>query len=107
MKRREWTAKQKLQIVLDGLKNQISVSDLCSKYSVTQGQYYKWRDQLLNNAEKAFETNPDKALVEAKKENHRLKSIIGTLTVELKKTELELLWNVQEVNVESCLISLY
>jgi len=57
MKRREWTAKQKLQIVLDGLKNQISVSDLCSKYSVTQGQYYKWRDQLLNNAEKAFETN--------------------------------------------------
>jgi len=34
---------------------------------VTQGQYYKWRDQLLNNGEKAFETNPDKALVEAKK----------------------------------------
>jgi len=30
MKRREWTAKQKLQIVLDGLKNQVSVSDLCS-----------------------------------------------------------------------------
>ena len=80
-----------MQIVLDGLKNQISVSDLCSKYSITQGQYYKWRDQLLNNAEKAFETNPDKALIEAKKENHRLKSIIGTLTVELKKTELELL----------------
>jgi len=86
MKRREWTAKQKLQIVLDGLKNQVSVSDLCSKYSITQGQYYKWRDQLLNHGEKAFETNPDKALVEAKKENHRLKSIIGTLTVELKKT---------------------
>lgn len=85
MKRREWTAKQKLQIVLDGLKNQISVGDLCSKYSMTQGQYYKWRDQLLNNGEKAFESNPDKALVEAKKENHRLKSIIGTLTVELKK----------------------
>ena len=38
MKRREWTAKQKLQIVLDGLKNQIPVGDLCSKYSISQGQ---------------------------------------------------------------------
>ena len=39
MKRREWTAKQKLQIVLDGLKKQMLVGDFWSKYSMKPGKY--------------------------------------------------------------------
>ncbi len=36
---------------------------------------------------KIFEAQPDKQLMYAKAENQRLKSIIGDLTVELKKTK--------------------
>lgn len=86
MKAKKWTPEQKFQIVIEGLKNQEKVADLCARYGVAQSQYYKWRDQFIENGTKAFEPQPDKQLMYAKAENQRLKSIIGDLTIELKKT---------------------
>ena len=68
------------------------MADLCTRYAIAQSQYYKWRDQFLKNGAKVFEADPNKQLIYAKAENRRLKSIIGDLTVELKKTEHELAW---------------
>ena len=47
MKRRQWTPKEKLAIVLQGLKGEISVAELCNQHQISQSQYYKWRDRLL------------------------------------------------------------
>lgn len=87
MKRRTWDAKTKARIVMEGLKGR-PVSDLCAEFQVGQTQYYKWRDQFLANAEKAFTSgkNDDRhARLEA--ENRKLKGVIGDLTVELKKND--------------------
>ena len=46
MKRKKWKSKEKLEIVLEGLKNQCSVAELCNRYGIKQSMYYKWRDQL-------------------------------------------------------------
>ena len=91
MKRRQWTAQQKLQIVLEGLKNQSKVSELCSRHEISQVQYYKWRDQLLKNGTKAFESDPEKEKEKLEKKVKKLTGLVGHLTLELKKTELELL----------------
>ena len=56
MKGRKCTSKQKFQIVLEGMKGTVPLAELCGKYEIHQTQYYKWRDQLLNKGEKAFET---------------------------------------------------
>jgi hypothetical protein len=49
-----------------------------------------WRDQLLANAPKAFEvaqqTDREARL---QRENARLKSLVGELTLELKKSDVE------------------
>lgn len=87
MKAKKWTSLEKFQIVIEGLKGQEKVADLCTRYGVAQSQYYKWRDQFIEHGTKIFEAQPDKQLMYAKAENQRLKSIIGDLTVELKKTE--------------------
>lgn len=92
MKAKKWTSMQKFQIVIEGLKNQEKVADLCNRYGVAQSQYYKWRDQFLEHGVKAFEPQADKQLMYAKAENQRLKSIIGDLTIELKKTEKNIGW---------------
>ena len=55
MQKRQWTSKQKSQIVLEGLSGQIDISKLCPKYQVSQAQYYKWRDQFLTNCHQTFE----------------------------------------------------
>ena len=91
MKRRKWSSQEKLKIILEGLSGQIEISKLCAKYQIAQTQYYKWRDQLLQFGHQAFDqktvTNKEQHL---EQEVKKLKSIIGDLAIELKKTELEL-----------------
>ena len=91
MKKRKWRSQEKLRIVLEGLSGQIEISKLCNKYQIAQTQYYQWRDQLLKYGYQAFETkNITKKEQHLEAEVGKLKKIIGDLTVELKKTELEL-----------------
>ncbi len=91
MKRRNWTSKQKSQIVLEGLSGQIDITALCQKHQVSQTQYYKWRDLFLANCHQSFEVKK-----QSQKEQHlesevsKLRNIIGDLTIELKKSEYEL-----------------
>jgi len=91
MKKRKWTSQEKLRIVLEGLSGQIEITKLCAKYKIAQTQYYQWRDHLLKFGHQAFETkNITKKEQHLQQENKKLKSIIGDLTVELKKSEFEL-----------------
>jgi len=90
-KRRQWTSKQKFQIVLEGLKGEIEIGKLCNKYQLSQAQYYQWRDQFLQHGKEAFEaSNKSKKEQRQTEEIRRLKGIIGELTVELKKSEYDL-----------------
>lgn len=91
MKKRKWTSQEKLRIVLEGLSGNIEITKLCAKYKIAQTQYYQWRDHLLKFGHQAFENkNITKKEQHLTEENKKLKSIIGDLTVELKKTEYEL-----------------
>jgi transposase-like protein len=87
MKKRQWSSEQKLQIVMQGIKGR-AVSDICNEYQISQGQYYKWRDQFLANAGKVFEM-PKQSQKEQRleRENEKLKTVIGELTLELKKSD--------------------
>lgn len=92
MQRRKWSSKEKLTIVLEGLKGTVPLGELCAKFQVSQSQYYKWRDQLLNNGSKVFDYGGvDKTTERLLREINKLKHIIGELTVELKKNDYELL----------------
>ena len=88
MKRKKWTSKEKLRIVLEGMKERVPLGELCARYGVSQTQYYKWRDKLLRAGDKVFEFGgPSKTEERLKKENVQLKAMIGELTVELKKND--------------------
>lgn len=88
MKRKVWKESDKFKVVLEGLRGEMSVAELCNRYEIHQSQYYKWRDQFLKNGAKAFEVN---------KQNHRerllenkvarMERVIGELTLELKKND--------------------
>lgn len=86
-KRRIWTSKQKAKIVLEGLNGR-AVADLCNEYQIHQTQYYRCRDQFLENVPQVFETKQQSSQHERlKKENERLKQMVGELTMELKKSD--------------------
>ncbi len=87
MHRRKWEAQTKARVVLEGLQGK-PVAELCHEYQISQSQYYQWRDQCLAQAAHAFEahqhTRPEARLAQ---ENARLKTLVGELTLELKKSD--------------------
>jgi len=83
MKYRQWSSKQKAQIVLEGLSSQIDISKLCQKYQISQTQYYRWHNQFLANCHQSFDVKK-----QSQKEQHleakvrKLTKIIDVLTIE-------------------------
>jgi transposase-like protein len=54
MKQRKWTAEEKFAIVMEGLKGQKTVSEICREHALSQTVYYKWRDAFLEGGKNAL-----------------------------------------------------
>ena len=87
MQRKKWDSKDKWLIVLEGMKGK-AVSQICADHQICQSQYYKWRDQFLSEGYKVFDTQKaDQKQLYLEKENKKLKTLVGDLTLELKKND--------------------
>jgi transposase len=53
-KYRTWTAKQKIAIVLAGLRGDRSVKEVCREHQISDTLYYSWRDKLLEGGLEAL-----------------------------------------------------
>jgi transposase-like protein len=88
MKHRKWTGSQKLQIVLEGMRGEVPRGELCARHPINPTQYYQWRDRLLHQGAAVFDHGgPAQAEQRLRDEVRRLKTLVGKLTVELKKSE--------------------
>jgi len=93
MGRRKWTAEQKMSIVLQGIKGETSIAEICRNHGISQVQYYKWRDLFLEGAKKRLNgksrSNGSNSYIAKIKE---LERIIGkqTVTIEILKKIQEL-----------------
>ena len=84
--RRIFTAEQKILIVMEALRAETSVAELCRKYSISQSQFYRWNKEFLEAGKKRLsddvvrEATSDK-VTDLRKENLRLKEIVADLVV--------------------------
>ena len=62
MNRKNWTAEEKLRIVMAMLKGEDSVTEICHRHQVSATQAYCWRDQFLEGGKKALSDGYDKVL---------------------------------------------
>jgi putative transposase len=93
MGRRKWTAEQKMSIVLQGIKGETSVAEICRNHGISQVQYYKWRDLFFEGAKQKLDgkSNSNNYVV-YKERIKELERIIGkqTVTIEILKKIQEL-----------------
>jgi len=91
MERRKWKTEEKLAIVLESLRDETPVAEICRKYQISQTQFYKWRDKFLQGAREYLEYGGvSKEIYQLKQKIKELERIIGKQTIQieiLKKTE--------------------
>ena len=96
--RRIFSSEQKIQIVMEALRAEMSVAELCRKYSINESQFYKWNKEFLEAGKKRLagdvtrEATSDE-VSELKKENQRLKVMIADLVLryDIVKKSLDML----------------
>ena len=82
---RKFTAKQKAEIVLAGLRGERSVRDVCREHGIAETLYYSWRDKLLEAGQAALNGKDERqAERELKKKIAELERALGRKTYELE-----------------------
>lgn len=86
--KRKWMPEEKLAVVLDGLKGR-SVRDICREYGLSEGQYYKWRDEALKGMKESLKDKRRKSWFNKswEMERNRLLKMIGEqqLIIDIQK----------------------
>jgi len=92
--RRQFSAEEKIRIVLDGLRGEDSIAELCRKEGIAQNLYYRWSKEFLEAGKKrlAGDTAREATSDEVKtlrSEARQLKEALAELAIEnrvLKKS---------------------
>jgi transposase-like protein len=91
MKLRKWSSEEKMAIVLEGLKGEKSVAEICREHQISQALYYRWRDRFLEAGQKGLSNGGSEDETKAlQAQIEKLEKIIGrqTIAIEaLKKTQ--------------------
>src|SRR5215510_10099058 len=94
--RRHHSAEEKIRIVLEGLRGEDSIAELCRKEGINQNLYYRWSKEFLEAGKKrlagdtAREATSDE-VKELKAEARQLKETLAEVLIEnrlLKKSVL-------------------
>ncbi len=92
--RRQYSAEEKIRIVLDGLRGEDSVAELCRREGINTNVYYRWSKEFLEAGKKrlAGDTAREATTTEVKdlrSESAALKEAVAELLMEnrlLKKS---------------------
>lgn len=89
-KRKEYKADFKLEVVLEGLRGEKSIAQLCREKRITDSLYYRWRDQFVAKAPEIFAEAGQSIDEEAQAQIVDLERMVGKLALEneiLKKAK--------------------
>lgn len=84
-KRRKFTNSFKLKVILEALKERLTVKEICQKYTLHPNQISKWKQDFLDKAESVMDEPLTKKVshVDYEKEKEKLYSKIGQLQIEV------------------------
>ena len=100
--RRKYSSEEKIRIILEGLRGEASIAEICRKEGIHPNHYYRWSKDFLEAGKKRLmgdtlrEANTDE-VDQLKKENDQLKELVATLALKnqilkksLKGSDIEL-----------------
>jgi transposase len=92
--RKHYSAEEKIRIVLEGLRGEDSIAELCRRAGIAQNLYYRWSKDFLEAGKKRLAGDTARAatsdeVIGLRREATALKEVVADLTLEnrlLKKS---------------------
>lgn len=82
-KKRFWTAKRKLEVIRECLKEKETVAEVCRRQGISQSMYYEWRNIVFEKGEEALKHGgKSREEVEKDKRIGELERKVGQLSLE-------------------------
>jgi len=84
--RRRYSTEEKIRIVLEGLKGEESIAELCRREGISPNLYYKWSKEFLEAGKRRLmgdtkrEATSDE-VTGVRKENSQLKHLVADLSL--------------------------
>ena len=84
--RRRFSSEEKIRIVLDGLRGESSIAELCRREGIASNLYYRWSKDFLEagkkrlNGDTVREATSDE-VKELLSENRELKEVVAEMTL--------------------------
>lgn len=84
--RKHYSSEEKIRIILDGMRGEVNVSELCRKEGINQATYYKWLKDFMEAGKKRLngDTLREANTTEVnalKVQNQELKELVAELSL--------------------------
>ena len=94
--RRKYTPEEKIRIVLEGFRREVTVNDLCRREGIKPHSYYSWTKEFMEAGRERLSRDTVRdatrqEIQDLKRENGELKQLVAELSLEvyrLKKTAM-------------------
>ena len=83
--RKKYSAEEKIRIVLEGLRSEVSVARLCQREGIPSNLYYRWSKEFLEAGKLRLKGGPSsreglsREVAELRRENEQLKQLAAEL----------------------------
>ena len=88
--RRKYTPEEKVRIVLEGFRREVTVNDLCRREGIKPHSYYAWTKEFMEAGKERLSRDTVRdatrqEIVELRRENGELKQLVGELSLQVSR----------------------
>ena len=88
--RRKFSSEEKIRIVLEGLRGEESIAELCRREGISPNLYYNWSKEFLEAGKRRLKGDTKREatsgeVLELRSENVELKQLVADLSLEIRR----------------------
>ena len=87
--RKQYSAEEKIRIVLDGLRGECSIAELCRREGIAESLYYSWSKEFLEAGKRRLVGDTARAattseVTDLRRQAQELKAVVAEQALELR-----------------------
>jgi transposase len=87
--RKQYSAEEKIRIVLDGLRGEVTIAELCRREGIAESLYYSWSKEFLEAGKRRLAGDTARAATSSevkdlKRQAQELKEVVAEQALELR-----------------------